>query len=1109
MSIFFLVVAAPVLRDGTYNIRGHIVQIKNGIRVSSVSSQSSNQHMRNSTVPEKSGSNTSMNGQYGLHGKNSIYSGREYLLNHLSDLSNGKEKRSVQERTDNSSQRKLDGDEQFHELQVENLAVKEINRTGLSKLHEADKDTTPGLNHEKGISIQHTVGSISNTNGQEVGKLREDQSNNLERMRKSSLKRQQPPGSPTKEKRKVKFNNSIEFNDGFVWLLKDNEEKSRFANISAKVSAQSSLTVGEEYSIPGPNKTSISNCSDRQNDYSYPETVDLGLPTKSNIGSEDVEKNKPPIDQSKENVKGEIVVEQTPDSSICDSLEVGFDHDEQDGCIQRDSLELLSDDGEKPDVRMDTQYNSQRGYVQAELQYKNQSLPYYSTAKANEANRRDIFAQERNVELIAHSKRFEGEMDSNTSTSKGRVNANMKSASGKTVTDASTGSTLLHKNVPGRDISSHRTYELLHSEKPVYTQNHPRTTSLNSTNDAINRPQNPLRVTSKENQPVNPSFATSYANHIDAEISTRTSGVASGYLTSKKPNNNEYGDSGFNFVQDNGITITNTAQPSYIPNRHFTEPTQVLQPHTTVNSRTELLERNFEAPNFNSASKTSIPQDRHSALYEEESFNDNFHTRIPENNDISTLFHDQSKALLIHAETLQNRFYVPRNQQKMLRDQSSIPQTQRNKEEFFSIGNDPVSTRPGAVQPTSRMLQGSGFAFRDDSSVENERTMTQNSGNSPEKDTAFIKQSKPTTVESDNEDDVIRRVRKSMAELQFNSNWGRESASPMNRDYSAISDAATVEEMPRPSNKTKVMHAELVDDEDKIKMQSKLTDDSGKKSNIPIRVQSAPVTAVRTQQKVGIVPHPPKGPKGLFTRKVSRQGSGNRRNSPMRVIKPRANASQGAAQNVENADRLLSAEDSVASRMQNGKKGMDRVENREVVVQRNYQDDLRIAALQGDNQKTERSVDNDLNKTPTDDEINELWYNVRNCLTAKPPAKASSDSVYIAPPWKQNRTWSGTTRGHSNSHRQYILNGASSTQRYPLRRYGSQDNLIRRENSFENLVEGSNPRVRSALVTQRSNKAKISTNFQAFTSKTSSTHRPYRSEKTPDVSKAKSSDSKF
>ena len=1107
---------AQFLHDGTYNVRGHIVQIKNGIRVATVSSQSNNQHMRNNSASERLESKSSMNG---LHGKNSIYSGREYLLNHLSDLSSGREKGAVEEHTYSSSQRKVDGDKGFDELQTENLTAKEIDRSTPNTQHEADKDSSTGLSHKNGISIQPSVGSISNTDSLEVSKLREDQSNNAELMPKSSLKRQQPPGSPTKEKRKVKFNNSIEFNDGFVWLLKDKEEKSRFKNINAKVSTQSSSTLGEEnILIPVPNKTIISNGSDPQNDYSYPETVDLGLPTNSNRGSEDVDKHEAPINQSKENVKGEIDIEQTPDCSLYDSLEVGYDDNEQDGCIgavQRDSLEFVSDDGDKPDVRMDAKYDSQRGYVQAEPRNKEQSLPLnHPTTNANEIYRRDIFTQERNVEHIANSKRFEGELDSYAPANKGFVNANLNSAaSGKTITDISTGFTRPHNNAPRQDFSSHRTYESFHPEKPVYTQNHPHTTSMNSTNGTINRPQKPFVVTSNENQLASPLFATSYANHIDTEIGMNSTASEYHYLASKKPTNSEYGDGGFNLVQDNGIAITNTGHPSYVPNRHFTGHTRELQSDATLNSRTELLQRNYDAANFYSSMKTSMPQDRRSALNEEQSFNGNFHTRIPEANDISTLLHNQSEALQNHAENPRNRFNAPKHQQKVLRDEASMPQTQLNKEKFFLIGNDAVSTQLSTVQSTSRILHGSDFASKDDWSIENEQSLMQNpSGNPSEKDTSFMKQNKLTTVESNDEDDVIRRVRKSMAELQFNSNWRPESAATMNRDYGAVSEAATVEEIPRPSNKTKAMHAELVEEEDKIKMQSKLTETSGKQSNIPIRVQSAPTTMVRTQQKVGIVPHPPKGPKGLFTRKISRQGTNNRRNSPMRVIKPRANGNQRAAQDVENlllSNRLFSTESSVASRMHNGKKGMGRAENRDVVMQRNYHEDLRNAALQGDIHKTEKSVDNDLNKTPTDDEINELWFNVRNCLTAKPPAKASSDSYYIAPPWRQNRTWSGTTRGHSNANRQFSLNRASNTQRYPLRRYGSQDNLITRENSFENVVENSNPRVKSALLTQRSNKAKISSNLQAFTTKSSSTHRPYRSEKTPDVSKAKSNDSKF
>jgi len=1100
----------PVLTDGVYNIRGHIVEIKDGIRVSSVSSQSSNQHMRNSSTSEKSKTYNVMNGQYGSHSKNSIYSGREYLLHHLNDLSHGNDKKSLHDEITSPDQGIVNDDVKFSELQNQNLVPNDSNGSSFHAPNETPENET-SVAHDKCMPTQNLATIVVGEGGLDPGKLSDDQAKLAELGRKSSMKRQQPPGSPTKEKRKVKFNRSIEFNDGLVWMLKDTEEKPRSGGIKSIVPSPASDVGKEIVAIPVPKQASLSNAATPLKDFSYPETVDLGLPAKRDATKEDFQRNVEMESDVKTTATGDV------DANIsnhpCDAFE-------------RDSLELSDNDTGKPDMVTVEQQDKQT--VLVESQSKSHSLPDYSSKdindnyKKDENDKKDMGTKDTLVQHVVTSKDLRREtvpLASFTENTISMGSGNMEYE--RSAKDTSGRVNVPHYNITRGDISSRGMYKLIHPEKATHSQELSeeqfghggrtdlRVTALNSMNLNVRRPHSSVSTVTNDvdykPRPIS-SSATSYVHQIDAKSSARVNPTSSGsqYQTSRNPYASKYDHTCFVPVQYHGNDDKNISQPSFVQSRHFQGQTRQVEPENMGNTNPIQHGNNFNAPSSYSAPKSILTQDRNIALYEKQSVLGSQHREISDTSDTSKLLMHQSETLRHHAETLRNRAHLAEEQQKILSDESPTFREQSYRDALLT-GNNPAS----AVQYKSKILQDSGPAGKDLSVIDNEQGRKQKPGTSLGRGTYFAQDINYPSDDSDDEDEVIKKVRKSMAELQFNSNWRPDSAA---KDYNIVSQVTNAEEIPRPSIKNKIVHPELVDDADKIKAQSKLAETSEKRSNIPIRVQSAPNSGspkqnkiVKTPQKAGIVPHPPTGPKGLFTRKMIRQGAQNRRNSPMRVTKPHANASQ-VTQNAGNSaadSRLFTVEGSAAMRTQSGTKGLVKTDSRDTSVQRNYQEDFGNMTSQGD---TRVIINSALNKTPTDDEIDDLWHNVRNCLTIQPPAKASSDSVYIVPPWKQHRTWSGTVRGRSNTNHQVSLYSVSGRKGYPLRRYGSHDNLIRRESSLDNLAVNSNPRGRSAVLMKHSSRPKINTNYQAFTAKDSSSHKPFKSEKAPDVSKAKPKD---
>ena len=123
-----------------------------------------------------------------------------------------------------------------------------------------------------------------------------------------------------------------------------------------------------------------------------------------------------------------------------------------------------------------------------------------------------------------------------------------------------------------------------------------------------------------------------------------------------------------------------------------------------------------------------------------------------------------------------------------------------------------------------------------------------------------------------------------------------------------------------------------------------------------------------------------------------------------------------------------------------------------------------------------------LNKTPTDEEINRLWANVRGCLPNEAPEQAYSDTAFIAPRRSHHqRTYSGSLVRRVNNDRSVIYPFSSNGSRMNSsnNRYGSHEMLYRPDSS-DSCYSGSSFTKRHALLPQRTNRVlspKIVTDF--------------------------------
>ena len=1284
-NLLFIVGSQP-LKDGLYTIRGHIVEIKNGARVSSFNTHPIPGPMRNNYTAQGVKETENTQSKQDVKSHNSIYSGRTYLLNHLSDLTYRNEAGVLPEKKAVADSSHHGPNRATEEHRPESNAV-------LSAKSNMVESTAKDLGVAAVLKPSPSDVSLSSTDSLDASDNNEIQ--NETRKRKSSLKRRKAPGSAMKEKRSVKFNSSIEFNDGFVWMLKDNEQKPTAGSIPPSFNRPLIDRLGHAtdspfiYSVPHPK------------DYSYPESVNLGLAVQNSgvvpdsgspglvstvatnqiVGDRGLPKNGNPyivgnsgiikagtahgsenlglinhiaaqssaprldlgtnLSSTRETPDGEEKKADVTEPNIYDSLEElsGSQHGNgQNGndLSVKDSLEEMSRNV-TPGVASDMDQNKENSNFDPKEQEHailgGDHMPRSYDSSTSQRNEAGIHSkQECSNEGLSNEKmQFPVGMRTQDGTSwdnavkknNGASNITKEPPQNHTSLSSVTNAVASLGILSAADVNSHsnRSAQMnkqdTHGESKQRMDNCPSTVPQNLTY----QPQYTVDVTQRQgtlpreghgpyhvaphlrsNNPPSQDTRIEAYHNFSRPVNPATSQVAvtaSDRYQQSDPNLQQQPLVGPQMVlatshsvatgQYHDPYIHHSSQSSmqskaYSHVYQFSEPVhmpygQYSTSKVTPGSAYESFQRgDSDNPYYESGQvssglhQTTSQADRR--LYETSKMNQNLNASSQNTSSVQRTYSQPTTASHTTATTscLQSTpdTYASRGHQTVPRESSTVTRSNTSKPQNTSscASRTPASTREIPVNPQTVASAQPGQSVEKKSRV-NSATVNahgsgtlRNRGAVPYSDVTAINldrvlNNKPSSKQneqqdSDEEDDVISNIRKSMAELQFNSKW-RPSSSTTDAVHPQYSEQQAngnrqelTREIPRPSNKAKISNPEFpVDDADKINQQSRINESSSRKSNIPVRVPSASVSSTanpanKTAQKADIVPHPPAGPKGrMFSRKHNRTDSPNQRNSPMRVINPTARGrndllvdenNREFRRNNNNNNNKGEYTISPGGSERNDHYSVDMNPNSRHVPSNNegsreqsgkqyYYSEIPNGITQQERhlQVKNEQLNENLNKTPTDDEINELWYNVRNCLTTKPPRKASSDSMYITSPSRQNRTWSGSSNvsnGRTSLRRQTSLHSAPVRRQGPnsnLRRYGSHDNLMRRENSLDNLTNNIHTRGRSALLPQRSSSnGKMNTNFRASSAKTSSTSsEPVPSYRTPSASRSKKNDSEF
>ena len=1290
------------LKDGLYNIRGHIVEIKNGARVSSINTQPIFEPMRNNYTAQGVRETENTQSKQDVKSHNSIYSGRTYLLNHLSDLTHGNEVGVLPEK-------KAVADRSHH---GPNRATEEPRQVPGSKAVLSEKSnmvesTAKDLRVAGVLKPSPSDVSLSSTDSLDASDNNEIK--NETRKRKSSLKRRKAPGSAMKEKRSVKFNSSIEFNDGFVWMLKDNEQKPTAGSIPPSFNRPLIDRLGHAtdspciYSVPNPK------------DYSYPESVnlglaaqtsgvipgsgspclvstaatdqivgDLGLPKNGNScnggnsgiietgtshGSENpglinciaAQSSAPRLDlgtnlsSTRETPDGEERKTDFAEPNIYDSLEElpGSQHgngQNGDELSVKDSLEDVAFSEENSrDITPGVASNRDQNKGNSNFDPKEQEhaivggdhMPRSYGSSISQRNEAGVgYKQECSNEGLSNETmqlpvgmraQDDTAWDNAVKLNNNVSNITKERPQNHTILSSTTNAVASCGILSEADINSHRNrYAQMnnqdtHDESKQRVAHQPSTAPQNSTyhqqymvdvaqrREALPRdgydsyyvaphhrsndpPSQDSHIEAYRNtsRPVNPTTSqiavTASDRYQQSDPNLQQQSIVGPQIALAKSHSVATGQYQNPYIHHS--SQSSMQSKAYSPAYQYAEP--VLMPHNQYStskvipgSAYESLQRGDSDNPYHESRQ--VPSGLHQTTsqadprpYEIIKIKQNLNSSSQNTSSVQRTYSQPTTMPYTTATTkgLQSTSdtYASRGHQTVPRESSTVTRSNTSKPQDTTSSyatRTPASTReipvnPQTVAPAQPTRSVAKKSQVNSATVNPHGSGTlRNRGAVPYSDVTAINldrvlNNKPSSKQneeqdSDEEDDVISNIRKSMAELQFNSKW-RPSSSTTDAAHPQYSEQQGngngqdfTQEIPRPSNKAKITNPEFpVDDTDKINQQSRINESSSRKSNIPVRVPAASVSSTvnpvnKTTQKADIVPHPPPGPKGrMFSRKHNRMDSPNQRNSPMRVINPTArgrndlpfdenhrdlrrnnNNSNNNSNSNNNKEQYTTSRGasarndhySVDLNHNNRQVPSNNEGNREQSGKQYYYSEMPSGITQQDRhlQAKNEQLNENLNKTPTDDEINELWYNVRNCLTSKPPRKASSDSIYITSPSRQNRTWYGSSNvsnGRTGLRRQNSLHSAPVRRQgpnYNLRRYCSHDNLMRRENSLDNLTNNIHTRGRSALLPQRSSSSgKINTNFRAFSAKTSSTSsEPVPSYRTPSASRSKKNDSEF
>ncbi|XP_057305750.1 probable serine/threonine-protein kinase DDB_G0282963 isoform X2 [Hydractinia symbiolongicarpus] len=248
------------LKDGKYKVRGHVIEIQNGVRV-------------NSAREKKDTSQENVDGlKMSPIFQNSVYAPNSYLSSHLSNLL-----------SDNMFHNSLD---KKHDAQNDNSfhssIIQDFNQNHISNQAIFNQD----LRHTE----QTPLVSVNNEVSSPTDSVCSDDSLNEERLLRSSLKSANVTAALDSSQRKVTFSNSIEFNDGKteplvskmtdrIPLYKRIQRNETSNNFQEKKRESNSYSITTEGMLDLLRQEALLPRYPMNGDYNYPES----LPSQNNV----------------------------------------------------------------------------------------------------------------------------------------------------------------------------------------------------------------------------------------------------------------------------------------------------------------------------------------------------------------------------------------------------------------------------------------------------------------------------------------------------------------------------------------------------------------------------------------------------------------------------------------------------------------------------------------------------------------------------------------------------------------------------------------------------------------------------------------------------------
>lgn len=1066
------------LKDGKYKVRGHVIEIQNGVRV-------------NSAREKEDTSKKNFDGLMSPIFQNSVYAPNSYLSSHLSNLLSDN-------MFHNPSDKKQDTqyDNSFHSSIIQDFNQNHISNQAIFN---------PDIRHTE----QTPLVSVNNEVSSPTGSACSDDSLNEERLLRSSLKSASVRAALDSSQRKVTFSSSIEFNDGKteplvskmtdrIPLYKRIQRNELSNNLKEKKSESNTYNITTEGMLDLLRQEALLPRYPMNGDYNYPESlpsqtnVAIVTPLMSNQANPQTqvvsEASVEPATSSssamtddslnsKDSLNSVKKNESMEDSILKDSIVEPIEHNNSDLPINVNKLQndaLFNDPkGFAPDnvntvTTVNTVHSMQpnsNGYHDAVN--NNSSVPYtlLNTNTITTESQNNIESQPyhnpfnySNYDQSNHIPHANNEHANNslpypTEEMERRYFSHMPSVNTED----------LHSSYNFSYGPVYRYNDISSRIKPAVSMQHQHTHSQQQQQNyevenphALNNLLNPASNAASQDTLVRNDINTQTFNvelkntnsnsdtmcpstiiHIPSDsldvdnqpcaktkemiYSTRSDPYPSSYIPYQNSrdyhlmSNGQPQQSGIAQEQQKNIQQMKQQQPKQQQQRQ-NEQKQQIQDHVVETNQSMNIKSQYKDVEKD-INRTQICDQTHDIPDPSvEASILNYHPSIHQSSrrEVSSLNDSINK----------NRDRVKKN----------ITQPKKTPSRQNSVDNKPVSEANRKTKP--QIYQSDVNKSNDRQPIDNTKLNTSTNKYKAKGDTSK-EQNENHSTDFKSKDKIYEEVERSLAQLTFensrnlvddeNNKCLQQMSTPSKHlESENLSDIEGVQ-------RRKLQHRNLAAD-DKIKEAVR------EGTAIPIRVHSTPARRGRVivsadskkRKPVGnFFPHPPSNPKNDLT--LNNIRNENLYGNEYKVSRDTQDTDVNSTRNVfhQGTNSATPVRNQKPPRPENHRTRSSTSDNRNQQRYTEHVNNLRapVAHIA-------------LDKTPTDDEINKLWANVRECLRSETPDHAMSESVYTinAHP-RQHRTYSGSSFNrrstnklhHDSLYRQNSFDSVSSTGSYAKR----------------------------------------------------------------------------